>query len=232
MNKTLALLAAAVSFFSSISRADEVIIQLLGDSTIKRYADTNPKRGWGQFLDLHFDGSVKILNMGILGKSSKSYQTTELWPVVKETKANYWLIQFGHNDANQGEHRKTDPNKEFPENLRIFIAAARESGAKPVLVTPPPRRRYQADGQLTRELEPYAAAMKRIGAEDSVPVLDLNARAKALFEKLGEDGSEDLMAPDDRSHFSEKGARIMAGFVAEEIRVAIPELSSHLIANP
>ncbi len=226
------LLATVFGLMLPASHAGEVVIQLIGDSTVKRYNDANPKRGWGQFLSLSFAPDVRIVNQAVLGKSSKSYQSDERWQLLREAGADYWFIQFGHNDSNRGEHRKTDPSGEFPRNLRTFIAAAREAGAKPVLVTPPPRRRFLPEGGLTRELEPYIAAMKQVGTEESVPVLDLNARASALFLELGEEGSVELMAPDDRSHFSEKGARVMAGFVAQEIRTHIPVLAAHLTPQP
>jgi hypothetical protein len=67
---------------------------------------------------------------------------------------------------------------------------------------------------MTRELLPYVLAMKKVGLEMKVPVIDLYAKSGGLFTKLGDAASSDF-TPKDRTHFSVKGARVMAFFVAQ-----------------
>ena len=72
-------------------------------------------------------------------------------------------------------------------------------------------------------LQPYADAMKKVGKDQDVPVIDLHAASLALFDRLGDSGSADLSAAaDDRSHFSRTGALAMARLVADALPAAVP----------
>jgi len=62
------------------------------------------------------------------------------------------------------------------------------------------------------------------GAGDNTWLIDLHAMSGTLLAQLGDAGSEDLFFPDDRSHFAEKGARIMAGIILKGIAAQVPAL--------
>ena len=101
-------------------------------------------------------------------------------------------------------------------------------GATPVLVTSVARRTFQ-DGKPQTTLQPYVDAMKKVGQEQNVPVIDLHGASLALLAELGDAGSADLSpSADDRSHFSRKGARTMAKLVAEALPQAVPALQPYL----
>jgi lysophospholipase L1-like esterase len=71
--------------------------------------------------------------------------------------------------------------------------------------------------------------MKEVGAEKKVPVIDLHASSKKLFEKLGPEKSAELANKEgDSTHFNEKGARAMAELVMKELPVAEPKLKKYL----
>ena len=88
------------------------------------------------------------------------------------------------------------------------------------------RRRSQVASVIPGE---YAEAMKQVGAEKKVPVVDLHTSSWALVEPLGSKGSADMAsAPGDGTHFNGKGAKAMAELVMKELPAAAPALQSHL----
>src|SRR5207248_3963109 len=99
-------------------------------------------------------------------------------------RATYVLIQFGHNDQPGKPGRSTDLATEFPENLRRYVREVKDAGGKPILVTPLTRRIFR-NGVLENTLQPWAEAAKKIAAEESIPVLDLNADSVSAIQKMG-----------------------------------------------
>jgi lysophospholipase L1-like esterase len=190
-------------------------ILVLGDSTVCTFPADSKLRGWGQMLDGSFKDHVGVISLAQSGRSSKSFITEGRLDGALAVKAQYALIQFGHNDSHaKTEPKATDANTDFKKYLRVYIDSFRKKGVEPVLVTPVRRRTFRADGALRDNLAPYAKAMKEVAAEQKVPVVDLHAASGALFLKLGDAGSADLnWSEKDRTHFSEKGARIMARLV-------------------
>jgi lysophospholipase L1-like esterase len=194
-------------------------IVLLGDSTVCTYDAKSPVRGWGQYLEEGFQGSVVVRNLAVSGRSTKTFlQEGRLQKALAE-KADVALIQFGHNDSHaRGRPESTDAATDFQEYLRTYIDAFRKAATVPILVTPMHRRTFK-DGKLTEELKPYADAMKAVAEEKQVAVVDLYTRSGELFARLGDAGSADLScSPTDRTHFSEKGARAMARLVLQELK--------------
>ncbi len=207
-------------------------IALVGDSTVSTYsnppADTPGLTGWGQVFDEFFNDKVTVLNFAVSGHSSKSFIREGLWRKTLDAKPDYVFIQFGHNDQPNKGARSTDVNGDYQEYLRQYINEARAAGAKPVLVTSVARRIFQ-EGKPHTTLQPYVDAMKKVGREMDVPVIDLHAASLALLEKLGDEGSADFSpSAKDRSHFSRKGARSMAKLVAEAIPQTVPALQPYL----
>ena len=207
-------------------------ILLIGDSTVASYPHPPPDRpdltGWGQVLGEFFQGPVEILNHAQSGRSSKSFIREGLWEKALETKADFLFLQFGHNDCPGKGDRSTDPQTDYPDYLRQYLDEARAQGLKPVLVTPVARQTF-VEGRIHTTLQPYAEAMKKVGKEKKVPVIDLHAASRALFNRLGDAGSADLSpSSSDRTHFSRKGARAMARLVVEALPQAVPELRPYL----
>ena len=212
--------------------AKPIRIALIGDSTVASYdkppADRPDLTGWGQVFGELFDDSVEIRNFALSGRSSKSFVREGHWAKVLEAKPDYIFIQFGHNDEPGKGDRTTDPAGDYQDYLRQYIDEARSAGAVPVLVTPVARRTFES-GKFVTTLTPYADAMKKVGREKHAPVIDLLSASMGLFSRLGDEGSTDLSAaPTDRSHFSRKGAREVAGLVANGLQRAVPELTSRL----
>ena len=228
---------AWISMFLSTAGGADVLpplrIAIIGDSTVSTYrpdADGQVSiAGWGQVLSESFVAQVTISNHAASGRSSKSFLSEGRWEPVLKERPDYVLIQFGHNDCPGKGDRTTDPDGDFRDNLRRYIRDARQQQTRPILVTPVARRTFQ-DGRITSSLTPYVRAMLAVGQEEQVPVIDLNASSTALFERLGDAASADLNCgrEGDRTHFSLKGARVMAGLVAKEIPTAAPDLAAYL----
>lgn len=211
-------------------------IALIGDSTMASYAKPPADRpdltGWGQVFGESFEAGVTILNHAASGRSSKSFLSEGRWEPVLAEKPDYVFIQFGHNDQPGKGDRATDPQGDFQDNLRRYVREAQAAGAKPVLVTPVAHRTF-ADGKATTTLTPYVEATLQIGKELEVPVVDLHAASLQLFDSLGEAASADLTASaSDRTHFSRKGGRAIAGLVAAALRDAVPDLAKRLKSKP
>jgi lysophospholipase L1-like esterase len=164
-----------------------------------------------------FTPETKVDNFAEIGRSTKTFFTTPHWKQTLDDKPDFIFIQFGHNDSHtpEAQHPEaTDADGDYMDNLRKYVTDARGIGAIPVFVTPMHRRTFQPDGTMTQELLPYVEAMKKVGVEMKVPVIDLYSKSGDLFVKLGDAASADF-TPKDRTHFSPKGARVMAFFVAQ-----------------
>src|SRR6185295_1996406 len=93
--------------------------------------------------------------------------------------------------------------------------------------TPPPRNSaYCTGGNGTGG---HADAMRQLGEAETVPVLDLNKRSVDYLKAICPSPTPEdffLLRSDmsvDGTHFQENGARILAGFVADEMsRVSLP----------
>lgn len=206
-------------------------IVIVGDSTVCNYPPTRPDRGWGQFIQERFQpGTVTVINLAAAGRSTKTFIQEGRWQKALAEKPDYVLIQFGHNDSHTPDHPEaTNAATDYQEYLRRYITESRAIGAAPILVTPMVRRTFDANGKLTDALQPYAEAMKKVGAETKTPVIDLHASSKRLVEPLGPEKSGEMAnKKGDETHFNEKGARAMAALVMEELPTAAPKLKEYL----
>lgn len=212
--------------------AQATTIFLAGDSTVTDQ-DTFPYAGWGQMLPMYFNADVALVNEAYSGRSSKSFLAEgRLQPILDSIKPNdYLFIQFGHNDEKPDEERATDPFTTYKQYLNVYIQEARSRGAQPVLITPVQRRKFNESGHIIDTHGDYIVAMKELAEEQQVPLIDLAAKSKKLYEQLGDEPSKALFmwafpgefvsfpegAKDD-THFQEIGGIRIAGLVAEGIR--------------
>jgi len=162
-----------------------------------------------------------------LSSKTAIYQGT-LKAALKE-KSDYVFIQFGHMDSVKGHEGATAPFTEYKANLRTMIDACNQAGTQPVLITPMHRHRFYRE-RLSEELKPYAYAMRAVGREKRVPVVDLYSASGELMERIGEVESSALFANEGEVDlFSEKGARIMAALVLEGLRKVGPKYAELVI---
>lgn len=164
-------------------RAMKII--LVGDST------TQVGSGWGgEFCARHTISMLTCVNLARGGRSTFSYRAEGSWQLaLNEARTPgfssvYMLIQFGHNDQPGKPGRSTDLQKEFPANLRQYVAEARAAGAIPILVTPLTRRSFKA-GRLQDDLKPWADSVISVAVETTVPLVDLHATSVSAVQTMG-----------------------------------------------
>ncbi|HXC97382.1 MAG TPA: GDSL-type esterase/lipase family protein [Edaphobacter sp.] len=216
-----------------------VKIVLVGDSTV------NAEGGWGKGFCAIMTPNVTCINDALNGRSSKSFIDEGAWAKALAEKGDYYLIQFGHNDMKgKGPERETDPETTYAANIRRYIRDARAIGAVPVVVTSLSRRSYR-DGVLVRDLKDYSAAARRVGMEEDVTVIDLNAMSTKLLEGMTQEqadefdaighidqAAENKKAPLDRTHLNPTGQAVFGRMVADTLVRTQVELGPDVIGEP
>jgi len=197
-------------------------VYYIGDSTVTfNRIGSYPQQGMSNVLPLFLKAGIACCPHGYNGRSTKSFQDEGLWnPVVQSLQAgDFLLIQFSHNDEKADSARHTDPDTTFKDNLRLFIRTAREKGAYPVLHTPIARRLFDEEGSfLPGSHGEYPRAIREVGAETDVPVIDLTALTERFLAESGDEATKPLFVwPVDNTHLKFDGAVTMVRFWAREM---------------
>lgn len=218
---------------------DAVTVFLAGDSTVTDQGG-EPFAGWGQMLPRFFGTGASVSNHAESGLALFSFESqkrlTKLLSMMR--KGDYLLIQFGHNDQ-KDKRSGAGPFTTYKANLKKFVAEARAKGGVPVLVTPMERRRWNG-GKPEPTLADYAEAVRQVGTEEKVPVIDLNSMSLKFYAALGPDRSTKAFAyapantignnPElkDNTHHNNYGGYELARCVVEGIRSEVPALAKLL----
>ncbi|MCU1253525.1 MAG: lipolytic protein family [Edaphobacter sp.] len=207
-------------------------IDLIGDST-----QTN-NAGYGRGFCANLTPQVDCLNMAKGGASTKTFREQGLWERSLQTKPDYMLIQYGHNDLESKDHLPRQTTMaEYEANLRRYVEEARAAGIKPVLITPLTRRYFEADGKIHSDLTAHAETMKRVAAEMKVPLIDLHQDSIAYLDRIGEKAGNALSITKkdddgktifDKTHLDWKGSYVFGRIVAVDMGKAVPELARYV----
>ncbi len=203
-------------------------VYLLGDSTVTDQPD-EPWCSWGQMLPRFFREGIAVANNANSGETLQSFiASNRLAKVLSTMKpGDYALIQFGHND--QKEHGPgIGPFTSYRRDLEFFMSQIRRHGGHPVLVTSMNRRRFDRAGRIVNTLGDYPAAVRLTANQQHVPLIDLHAMSRVLFNTLGPQGTLHVFVhypansfPDqpkplsDNSHFNGYGAYELAKCVVQ-----------------
>jgi lysophospholipase L1-like esterase len=222
---------------------DAITLFIAGDSTVTDQP-REPWAGWGQILPRFFQQGVAISNQSWSGLTLNSFKSQKrLDKILSMMKpGDYLFIQFGHNDQKE----KSDGAGAFTtykSGLKRYVEAVRAKSGIPVLVTSMERRRWNGD-QPQPTLSSYAEAVRQVGTEDKVAVIDLNAMSLKFYTALGPEGSKKAFvhypagtfpgqkeALKDDTHHNTYGAYELARCVVEGIRATVPELANHLTVD-
>jgi lysophospholipase L1-like esterase len=223
---------------------DAITVFVAGDSTVTDQA-REPYAGWGQCCRASFSGGVAVSNQAESGLALFSFERQRRLEKIlgMMKKGDYLLIQFGHNDQ-KDKRQEAGPFTTYKDNLKRFIGAVRDKGGTPILVTPMERRRFNQNGKQSATLADYAEAVRQVGNEESVPVIDLNAMSLKFYGALGPDKStmafvhypantfprQEQTAKDD-THHNAYGAFELARCVVEGIKAKLPDLAAHLVTD-
>ncbi|MGI5199079.1 rhamnogalacturonan acetylesterase [Streptomyces sp. CA-288835] len=221
----LAVAASGPAVAATSSRGARRTLFIAGDSTAaQKYADAAPETGWGMALPFFLRRDLQIANHAVNGRSSKSFVDEGRLDVILGAirPGDLLLVQFGHNDSKTADPvRYTEPWTTYQDYLRQYVDGARARGARPVLATSVERRRFDADGNAVTSHGDYPAAMRALGAQEGVALLDIEVLSLALWQKLGVEETKKYFnwteTEQDNTHFNPPGAIAVARLVAGEL---------------
>ena len=197
------------------------VIYIGGDSTVTDqsadypYAPGASYSGWGQMLSAYLDSRIAVSNHAHSGLTTESFREEGHYAILYDRlkAGDYVLLQFAHNDQKL-DHLKAEEG--YRENLDRYISEIRKKGAYPILVTPIARNTWKGlDGSYNDLLAEYAEAVKRLGAQRKVPVVDLHAASRAFVLIKGLEAAKQWFYPNDFTHSNDYGAYQAAGWVAQ-----------------
>jgi pectinesterase len=201
---------------------------LVGDSTV------TDESGWGLGLKQRLADRADCINLARNGRSSKSFIVEGHWATALEARADYVLIQFGHNDMpGKGPERETDPKTTYRMYLARYVDEARAAGATPIIITSVTRRLFGPDGKIHSDLSDYVTAARSVAAEKGVVVVDLHARSIELLDRMGEAAATAFNVPKadntpDTTHLSKLASTAFGAIVADELMRLMPALAPYL----
>lgn len=217
-------------------------IFLAGNSTVVDQ-DREPWCAWGQiFPRFLIPSKVVVANYAESGETLRAFKgerrLEKIWSLLKP--GDYLFIEFAHNDQKPGSSH-LDPFTTYKETLKEWIMEARKRKVNPVLVTSMHRRTFDSSGHITNSLLEYPEAMRQTGREENVPVIDLNAMSKILYENLGPEQTLKAFvhfpansfpnqpeALKDNTHFTPYGATELAKCIVQSIRQQKLPLASYI----
>jgi len=206
-------------------------IFLLGDSTVCDQP-SEPYASWGQMLTRFFGDRVAIANNAESGESLRSSLGAKRLDKVLSlmTPGDYLLIQYGHNDEKE-KGEGVGAFTTFKASLKLFVDGARKKGGIPILITPVQRRTFDANGKITNSHGDYPDAVRQAAKEENVPLIDLNAMSKDLYEALGKEDSGRLFKEGDGTHHNNYGAYELAKTIVQSIRDQHLSLAKYLLKD-
>jgi lysophospholipase L1-like esterase len=220
--------------------APPITVYLAGDSTMApKLAEKRPETGWGEAFQPCFDpATVRIENRAKNGRSTRTFIEEGLWRAITDSlrAGDYVFIQFGHNDESKEKVDRYTPPAAYRANLTRFVDEVRARGATPVLLTPLMRRSFDSTGHARDTHGEYPDLVRAVAAERSVALLDVHRASAAVLDRYGPDSSRALFLqvergenpnyPEgvhDNTHFSPRGAVVMAGLAINAMRrVRVP----------
>lgn len=207
-------------------------VLLLGDSTAaKKRESVRPETGWGEPFVFYLNPSSTLENRAINGRSTKQIinDGTFLEALQTVIPNDYCFIQFGHNENKPDKERFSTPN-EYGDNLTMMVNALRQRMVNPIILSSIARRKF-VDGKIVNTHETYPEVAQEIAKKMNVPFIDMFTLTKNFLDEIGEVESKKYFLildkgvnpnyPDgvnDNTHLSDKGAKMVANFVASECK--------------
>ncbi len=231
---------------------------VIGDSTVSKFDDKYyyPRFGYGTKLQEYLDDKVNVINLALSGRSSLSYvKEPEYQQLLNGMQTgDYLLIGFGHNDEKAEVDRHTSGCGSYKEDgsfahslYNHYIVKANKVGCQVILCTPIVRRTDNGvweDEQLHITKTQgrfkggnYPEAIKILGKELDIPVVDMTQITKELYDAMGCEKTiylhawlSNKEASVDNTHINTWGARVIAYMCLKRLKeLNINGLSEHII---
>jgi lysophospholipase L1-like esterase len=243
------LLTLLVALVLGARWSPAVTLYLAGDSTMAaKLPEKRPETGWGEaFQPCVSPTMVRVENRAKNGRSTRTFITEGLWRAIADSlrAGDYVFIQFGHNDESKEKGDRYTPPTDYRANLNLFVDETRAKGATPVLLTPVMRRRFDPAGKVADTHGEYPDIVRAVAAERGVALIDMHRASAGVLERYGPDSSRALFLqleagahPNypggvvDNTHFSPRGALVMAGLVVDALRASSLSLAALLQRCP
>jgi lysophospholipase L1-like esterase len=222
----------SLATFSQATESNKLTIVAFGDSI------TAPRKGVVTYSDLLREAltskNVEVINAGIGGNTTEHAKKRFEKDVLAHSP-DIVIIQFGNNDAAVDVWKDPPatgprvPLEDYVKNLSEMITTLKTRKAKVILVTPlptrwteklrgmygkPPYDPSDPDGFNFLKKD-YVAALKTLGAQNKVPVIDLYS---AYYRHAGKKGRSMDELFTDGMHPNDQGQRIEAELLLKEIK--------------
>ena len=235
----------------TVQAEEEHTLWIVGDSTVSAFDDNYyyPRYGYGTQIGNYLDGTYNVQNLALSGTSSKNFTSkgeySTLMNGIKEWDT--LIVGFGHNDEkSEDAERYTSPigdyttEGSFAKSLYDnYVKPAQDAGAEVILCTPIVRRNKNgawSDSELhVTNGGDYAQVVRELGTTVNVPVVDLTALTKELYDSLGT--AENLYlhawtsskeASVDNTHLNIYGAKKVAWLFANAVDDTATTLAAHI----
>ena len=219
-----------------IEKADSKMptLYIAGDST-STDQPREPFNSWGQMITRFFGPDIAVANNGESGESLRGFigeqRLAKVMSIIKP--GDFLFIQMGHNDQKE-KGDGVGAFTTYAADLKKFIDAARQKGATPVLVTPVARLAWDPEqpGKIVNNLGDYPEAVRKVGKEENVPVIDLNAMSKPFYEALGPENGHLAFAGSDTTHHDNYGSYELAKGIVTAIKRQNLPMAKYLLDVP
>lgn len=228
-------------------KGEKPTIYIAGDSTAQTYdyKKVYPQTGWGQALADYFTDDVVIENRSMAGRSSKSYNNdgrldrilTEMHP------GDYVFIQFGINDGAENKPERYISVEDYKKLItEKYMGEVEKRGGTPVLMTASAAGWWdEENNNFMESRQDYADPTREIAKETGCAFIDIN---RIMTDTWNTMDKEDVLSgyfvcepleskaypvgTNDTTHMKAKGAKRVAGMVADAIKTDVPELAKYL----
>ena len=228
---------------------------LCGNSTVVDQG-TEPWASWGQMFTRWFVSNkpspntqhptpISIANYAESGLTATSFMAQnrleKILSVIRE--GDYVICEFGHNDEKE-KGPGTGAWYHYSVALKKFVDMVRAKKGNVIFCTPTQRRFFDSEGKIKNTHGDFPAAMKSVAERENVPLIDLNAETKTLFETMGVEDSKHLLVHypmgtfpwqqkkfSDNTHFNPFGAYEVSKLVVMGLKRLNSPLAKYLSSD-
>lgn len=228
-------------------KGEKTTIYIAGDSTAQTYdyKKVYPQTGWGQMIGDYFTDDVVIENRSMAGRSSKSYNNdgrldrilTEMHP------GDFVFIQFGINDGAENKPERYISVEDYKKLItEKYMGEVIKRGGIPVLMTASAAGWWDEEkNNFMESRQDYADPTREIAEETGCKFIDIN---RIMTDKWNSMDKEEVLSgyfvcepleskaypvgTNDTTHMKPKGAKKVAGMVADAVKTSVPELAKYL----